>query len=136
LNTEKPVHLEITLKRGVWTDPSKFIQQIAGAGYAARKSEVRITLTGMISKEGDRIVLTANDLKPGPPKFELVQAKGSGEKEARTWSEALQAAGEMSGKTVEVEGFWTPPDTKKNKDALQKLAVIRIISLTKEEPGK
>jgi hypothetical protein len=134
------VHLDVTLKRGVWIDPAKFVQQIADAGYAARKDDVRITLTGLISKDGENLLLTAEDLKPGPPKFELIQAKGRNEKEASAWAEAFKVAGASIGKMVELDGYWTPANVKKNKDALPNLAVIRVKEVMpetkKEELGK
>ena len=136
LVTVKPVHLEVTLKQGVWIDPAKFIQQIADAGYAARKEDVRITLTGTVSKEGERLFLTADDLKPAPPRFELIQAKGRTEKEAAAWSEAFKAVSAGAGTTVELEGYWTPANTKKNKDALPTLSVTRVAAGKADELGK
>ena len=130
------MHLDVTLKRGVWIDPAKFIQQIADAGYAARKDDVRVTLTGTVSKGGDRLLVTVDDLKAGSVKFELVLAKGRNEKEASAWSDAFKAVGESAGKPIELEGFWTPANLKKNKDALPTLSVIRFAAVKPDEEGK
>jgi hypothetical protein len=101
---------------------------------------MRITLTGIVSKAGDRLLLAAEDLKPGSPKFELVQASGHNEKEKNTGSAAFTAAGASAGKTVEVEAFWAPANSKKGADALPTLAVIRVAvtkpDAPKEETGK
>jgi hypothetical protein len=125
------VHLDITLKPGVWIDPSKFFQQIANAGYGARKDDVRLTLTGKLTKEGDQLFLTLDDVQPGPQKFRVIQGEGRGEKEGEVFAETFRKAAELLGQTVEVVGDWHPSAEKKNKTApslliLRKAAPFRL----------
>lgn len=117
----------MTLKPAAWVDPDKFIKQIADAGYAARKDDIRLTLTGKVTKEGDKLFLTVDDVKPGPQKFLLLQGMNKNEKQAKDRSDAYQAVSSKAGEIVELEGLWKPADTKKDKQALPSLSIIRVI---------
>jgi hypothetical protein len=120
------VHLDIALKSGVWVEPSKFFVQISEAGYEARKNEVRLTLTGKITQEDDRLLLILDDVKPGPQKFLLAQGESKNEKEAQTLAEAFRKIEGLVGQTVELEGVWQPPTDRKEKSALSRLFVRRV----------
>lgn len=130
------MHLDVTLKPGIWIDPEKFIKQIGDAGYAARKDDIRLTVTGKITKEGDKLLFSMEDVKPGPQKLLLVQGKNKNEKEAKAWADAFMETSNKIGETVELEGFWKPGDTKKDKEALASLSVIRISPVKSEEKEK
>ena len=75
-------------------------------------------------------------MKPEPVKFELLPAGSKNEKEAAAWKEALKAAGDGIGQTLELAGYWKPADTKKSKDALPTLAVTRAVAAKPAEAGK
>jgi hypothetical protein len=122
----------VSIKPGVWIEPSRFFQQISDAGYAARKDDVRLTLTGTLVKEGDRLLLRVEDVKPGPQEFLLLPGKSKDEKEASAFAEAFQEASEKVGKTVELEGVWKPAD-KKDKTALPTLTLRRVAEIKPNE---
>lgn len=117
------MHLDVTLKPGTWIDPPRFFKQIGDAGYGARKDDTRLTLTGKLTKDGDRLLLTLDDVKPGPQSFVVVRGTSKDAKEAQAldtaWSEAQKLAGQM----VELEGRWKPGE---KKGAPQSLAAIRV----------
>jgi len=135
LSTDKPVHLDVTLKPGAWIDPEKIFRQISDAGYSARKDEVRLTLTGKILKEGDKLFLLLDDIKSGPLKFLLLKGSSKKEQEAKALTEAFQAAGEQGDMTVELEGLWRPAD-KRDKSALPMLTVLKVGPARPKEGGK
>lgn len=116
----------MTLKPGAWIDPALFIKQIADAGYEARKDEVRLTLTGKLDKEGDRLLLTLDDVKPEPQKFVIVKGESKKEKETKDFADAYTQAEAFAGKTVQVEGLWKPANTKQDKNALPTLTLTHI----------
>jgi hypothetical protein len=126
LVTSKPVHLEITLKPGVWIDPGKFIKQIADAGYAARKDDIRLTLTGKVTKEGDRLYLSAEDLRPNPEKFLLVQGAAKNPSDIKARIDAFTEVSGLVGQASEVEGLWKPADTRQDRGPQPTLTVIRV----------
>lgn len=133
LDTKKPPHLDITLKPKTWIDPEKFIKQIADAGYAARKEDIRLTLTGKITKEGEKLFFTLEDVNPDPKKFLLKQSTSKDDKEAKAWADAFEEVSRRVGETFELEGFWRPVDTKKGKEALSTLSVIQFKPIKTEE---
>ena len=126
------MHLDITLKPGVWIEPTRYFQQISDAGYEARKDSVRLTLTGKITKEGDKLFLTLEDVKPNPVKFVLLAGTSKKEEEAKKLAVAFQMAGEHLDQTLELEGTWKPAD-KKDKAALPSLMVLRVSLLKPKE---
>lgn len=126
LNTKKPVHIDVTIKKGTWIDPQKYIDRIADAGYAARKEDIRLTLTGQLAKEGERLILTMSDVGAAPVKFAVVEGKGKDAAETKQMAEALDATTKLAGQTVEVEGWWRPVK-QKTAGALVELAVVRVI---------
>lgn len=134
LTTEKPVHLDVTLRPGAWVDPSTFIKQIGDAGYAARKDDIRLTLTGKVVKEGSKLVLVVEDVKPAPQRLELLPPPAKNAKAANSWKEALKTIDDAAGRSMEVEGYWTPANTKKDKDALPSLAVLRTVATKPADP--
>lgn len=136
LITDKPVHLDITLKPGVWIDPSKFIKQIADAGYAARKEDIRLTLIGKVIKEGDKLLFMVEDIKPDTLKFLIKQGISKNEKEVKARAEAFEKVGAKVGETIELEAFWNPADTKRDKEALPTLSVIRCNTVKHEDEAK
>ena len=134
--TVKPVHLEVTLKPGIWIDPSRFIKQIADAGYAARKNDIRITLTGKVSKDGDGFLLTVDDLKPEAVQFRLVEGMSKDPKVTGTWNAAFKTVTAAAGQTLEIEGFWTPSNKKKQPNGLPSLSVIRAVAVKADRTGQ
>jgi hypothetical protein len=106
LITKRPVRLEIALKPGVWIDPQLYVKQIAGAGYAARKDEIRLTLRGRVEREENWLALVVDDVKPGPQRFTLELATSKDEKEAAAFKEAYSRLADLAGTTVEVDGWW------------------------------
>jgi hypothetical protein len=136
LVTEKPVHVDITLKSGIWIEPTKFFKQIEDAGYGARKEDVRLTLTGKINKVDDRLLLTVDDMKPESQTFVLVEGKSKKEKEMKALSDAFKETGIRVDQTVEIEGVWKAPSDKKDKAALPTLTVMRVITPKPKEESK
>ena len=67
---------------------------IEDGGYGARRDDIRLTLTGVLSKEGESFVLTLGDVKPGPQAFLL-----SGE---------VALLEPLTGKPVQLDGLWKP----------------------------
>lgn len=130
------MHLDITLKPGVWIDPAKFIKQIADAGYAARKDDIRLALIGKATKEGDKILFALEDAGQDAPKFMLLKGESKNEKEAKAWKEAYEKASAKAGELIAIEAFWKPADVKKDKDALPTLALIRVSEAKFEAPSK
>ncbi len=131
------MHLDVTLKAESWIEPEKFLKQIADAGYEARKDDVRLTLRGKLDKDGDRLILTLDDVQPGPQKFVVTQGESKKEKEAKDFADAYAQAQGLVGKAVEIEGYWKPADKKKVKEALPGLTVTRIAEFKpKTEPAK
>lgn len=120
----------------MWIDPPKFFKQIEDAGYGARKEDVRLNLTGKITKVGDRLLLTVDDVKPKSQAFVLVEGKSKKEKETKALAGAFKEAGDLVDKQVEIEGEWKPPLDKKDKAALPTLTVIRIVIPKPKEEGK
>jgi len=129
------VHLDVTLKPDAWVDPEKFVKQIADAGYAARRDEIKLTLTGMLLREGERLLFTMSDVKPGPQTFIIVAVASKVEKDEKAIEEAFKEAGDRVGETVEIEGYWRPADTKKDKNALPTLALIRVSASSGAAPA-
>ena len=121
------MHLDVFLKRGVWIDPPLFFKQVEAAGYGARKNEVIMTLTGKLAREGDRLILTVDDVKPGPQKFVIVKGTSKDSKQNHSFGHAYDEAGKHAGRAVEVDGWWKPPADKKDKNALPTLAVTRVV---------
>jgi hypothetical protein len=136
LITEKPVHLDITLKSGYWIDPPKFFKQIDDAGYQARRTDVRLTLTGKITQEGDRLLLVLDDVKPGTQKFVLVKGESKKDDVRQKLADAFKEAGDLADKQVELEVEWKAPTDKKDKAALPTLAVIRVLIPKPKVEGK
>lgn len=131
------MHLDVTLKAGSWIEPEKFIKQIADAGYEARKDDIKLTVTGKLDRDGDRLALTLDDVKPATQKFVVTKGDSRKEKEAREFTDAYAQAETLAGKRVEIEGYWRPADRKKDKDALPSLAVTRITELKpKTDPAR
>ena len=127
------MHLDITLKPGTWLDPNAFIKQIADAGYAARKDEIRLTLTGKLSQNGDRVLLLLEDVKPGPQTLLLVSGTSKDDKESKAMAEAWKQTTAKIGEVVEVEGYWKAGDTKKDKGALSTLTLTRLSPIKTED---
>ena len=115
------------LKRGVWTDPPQFFKQVEAAGYGARKNEVAITLTGKLTREGEWLLLTVDDVRPGPQRFVIVKGTSRDSKQNHAFGHAYDEAGKHAGRSVEVDGWWRPPADKKDKAALSTLAVTRVV---------
>ena len=113
---KKPAHLEISLKPNVWVDPSKMLKQITDAGYAAREDEIRFTLTGKFTKEGDVITFVLSDIKSEQVSLLITAYKGKDEKRTKENTDAMKSGESLIGQKLEVEGDWLPPPKKQDKD--------------------
>jgi hypothetical protein len=120
--------MDITLKPGVWIDPEKYVKQIADAGYAARKEDIRLTLTGSLAKEGDQLVFTMTDVGSTPVKFTVTEGRAKDANEAKQMMEAYKAAENLAGQAVELEGWWRPAK-QKAPGSMAELAVVRVSPL-------
>jgi hypothetical protein len=125
------VHIDVTLKPGVWIEPPRFFEKIADAGYAARKEDVRLTLSGSLSKEGDKLILTLADVGSAPVKLAVVEGKGKDAVETKQATDAFKSANDLAGQPVEIEGWWRAP---KQKGGTAELAVTRVTP-AKARPG-
>ena len=110
--------MNIRLKPGVWIEPAAFFKQIEGAGYQARKNDVRLSLTGTVTKEGDELLLSVADVKPGPQVFRLAAAVSKDAKEQATVTDAFGNVGQSVGRSVLLEGYWLPPANKGGRATL------------------
>ena len=124
--------MDITLRPGVWIEPTKYFEKIADAGYAARKEDTLLTLTGTIAKEVDQLIFTVSNVGSSPVKLQLFARKTKDEAETSRSEAALKSAGELVGKPVEVEGWWRPAD-KKVRESLPTLAVVKCRNEEKEK---
>jgi hypothetical protein len=106
------------VKPGAWIDPSQYIKSIGDAGYQARKDDVRLTLMGKLSREGDDYLLTLDDVKPGPQVFVVQAATPKNEKERADFATAFGRLGKLTGQEVELEAFWKPSSKKGEKASL------------------
>jgi hypothetical protein len=122
------------VKPGAWIDPSAYIKSIGDAGYQARKDDVRLTLTGKLSREGDAYLLTLDDVKPGPQVFVVQSATSKNEKEKADFASAFGRLGDMTGQTVELEAFWKPP-AKKGEKAILLVRRVGPVSQAKTATG-
>jgi hypothetical protein len=76
------------------------------------------------------------DVKPAPLRFELIPPPAKTAKAADSWKETLKAIEDAAGRNLQVDGYWTPANAKKDKDALPSLAVVRAAPVRPAEPGK
>ena len=120
------MHIDVTLKPGVWIDPAAYFKQVSNAGYEARRDDFRLTLVGKVSKEGDRLFFTVEDVKPGPQKFELVRKNSKIQKEAEDWAKAYSELSDKVDQSVEIVAIWKSADLKKDKAGLASLAPIKV----------
>lgn len=97
---------------------------------------MRLTLTGKITKDGDRLLLTLDDIKPGVQKFLLVKGDSKKDDAKQKLADAFKEAGDLADKQVELEGEWKVPADKKDKTALPTLTVIRVVMPKPKEEGK
>ena len=118
LTTAKAPRLEIALKPGAWIDPPQLFRQIAEAGYQARKDDVRLALTGTITKEGDDLLFTMGDVKPGPRVFRLAEAVSKNTEEQAALTAAFRGAGQSVGRPVQIDAYWQSPAEKEGKATL------------------
>jgi hypothetical protein len=98
--------LKITLRPGAFVEPSLVFRQIAVAGYQARTSDVRLSAEGTLTKEGDRLLLTLHNVKPGPQTFTLLPAPSKNTTEEATNTAAFNRLAARAGQRVEVTGQW------------------------------
>jgi hypothetical protein len=126
----------VTLKEGVWIDIPRFFKQVSDAGYGPRREDVRLTLTGKITEEGNRLLLTVDDVKPGPQVFLLAQGKSKDAKEKGQMEKAFKDARSLVGEVVEMEGVWKPPVNKSEKDTPATLFLRRAIKAPERRRGE
>jgi hypothetical protein len=99
------------------------IQKIKDTGYQARENDVRLTVTGTLSMQGDQPVLTLTDMKE-----KRILALAAPSKDRSAFDAAQSRAKAGAADVLEIEGFWQKPDKKAAKDALPVLQVTRIDS--------
>jgi hypothetical protein len=95
----KPQHLDVRLKPGAWVDPARMMQTIHDAGFKAVPEDVRLTVTGMVEKRGEALVIALDKTKT-PVALAVVP-------HASTPETAPHLARHL-GELVEVEGYWRP----------------------------
>ncbi len=98
--------LKITLRPGAYVEPSVIFRQIAVAGYQARTSDVRLSAIGTLTKEGGRLLLTLDDVKPGPQTFTLAPAPSKNPAEQAASTTGFDRLAARNGQRVEVTGQW------------------------------
>ena len=82
------------------------LTEIEKIGYVVRPSDVRLTLTGKIVKQDNRLTLLLDDVQPSPLSFALMPYHEK-KRNADPQQDALALELEKQiGKTVEVEGYW------------------------------
>jgi len=75
-----------------------------------------------------------DDVKPGPQTFVLVQGTSKNEAEAKAMITAFGQLAALAGSNVELEGYWKPAGTKKDKAALPTLTLTRIENAKAAQP--
>jgi hypothetical protein len=107
---KKTAHVEIKIKPKSWVDPSTLAKAIDDAGYKARREEIRLTLTGTLTKENDSYIFTLDDV-------------------ASTKAQPFILSGDNAlleqfvGKSVRVEGAWKPAPKGESRAKLQLLKI-------------
>ncbi len=110
--------VNITLRPGAFVEPPVIFRQIAAAGYQARTSDVRLSAAGALTKEGDRLFLTLDDVKPGPQTFALAPAPSKKAAEQEANMAAFKSLAARSGQRVEVTGLWRAGANKTDRPTL------------------
>jgi len=67
---------------------------------------VRLTLTGKILKQDNRLTLRLDDVEPQQPSFELIPYRDKSHNANQPQDVLSQELEKQVGKTVEVEGYW------------------------------
>ena len=80
-------------------------------------------MVGIVSKEGDGLIFTVEDVKPRPQKFELVQKGGKIQKDAQDRAKAYSELTDKVVQSVETVAFFGNPQTLKrtNTDLLRSI---------------
>ena len=124
--------VRITLRPGAFVDPPVVFRQIAAAGYQARASDVHLSAEGALTKEGDRLLLTLDDVKPGPQTFALAPASSKNAAEQAANTAAFDRLAARAGQRVEVTGSWRAGTGKNGRPTL----LISNMSISANEPPK
>ena len=90
--------LDVTLKPGAWVDPARMLQVIRDAGFTPVPEEVRLVVTGTLSKKDDGFVLTLDGMK-SPLDLICITGAGPGAPDA-------EAAAALVGRRAEAAGRW------------------------------
>jgi hypothetical protein len=107
---KKTAHVEIKIKSKSWVDPSALAKAIDQSGYKARREEIRLTLTGILTKENDVYLFTLGDVTP--TKVQPFALSGD--------SATLEP---LVGKAVRLEGAWQPAPKGESRAKLQVLKI-------------
>ncbi len=90
--------LDVTLRPGAWVDPARMLQVIRDAGFTPVPEEVRLVVTGTLSREGESLVLALDGMR-SPRDLICITGAGPGAPDAA-------AAAALVGRRVEAEGRW------------------------------
>jgi hypothetical protein len=107
---KKTAHVEIKLKPKTWVDPSALAKAIDEGGYKARREEIRLTMTGTLSRENDVYLFTLGDMTTQPPLVFKVLGD----------SVLLEP---LVGKSVKIEGAWKAIKKGESYPTLQLLKI-------------
>jgi copper chaperone CopZ len=108
------VNLDVALHPRTWVDPSRLFREIRLVGYRARPDELKLRLRGTVSRSGDGLVLTLEDVAPGPVRFRLAPADARGKRREEidiALAGLRNAIEDGERRTIEVEGLWRPART-------------------------
>ena len=107
LRIARETRLEVYTRGGGWLPPQRMLEQIARGKFDARKNDIRVTGTGVIRIEGERIFIA---LGSEDARTELLLASPPGEKPGA--KNPLAGLEEQAGQTVEITGLWRPESSE------------------------
>jgi hypothetical protein len=90
--------LTVMIKPGAWVDPARMLQVIFDAGFTPVPEEVRLVVTGTLSKKGEGFTLAVDGMK-APLELTCVPGAGPGAPDATELSA-------LAGHRVEAGGRW------------------------------
>jgi hypothetical protein len=99
--------LEVFTKEGVWLAPEALLDQIGRGKFDPRRSDVLVTLSGSLTTDGGKPVLTLSLPDQSPVEFMIEP-----EPKSRLAKSLADEADKLSGRRVEIAGLWRPTPTE------------------------
>ena len=132
METKKPVHIGITLKKEAWIEPVDIFKKIADAGYEARHDDVRFTLIGTIRQVDGLLLIEIDGMKPDFKPLTLVKGKSKDARLQLKFDDGIAQAQKLIGEKVELIAYWVAPVKKKDLESDATFAPILVSKWEKE----